>query len=373
MPKPSPKLHPTKRTSTSRSASRPRVRLVLALVLSLAVLGLAPLRAAAAGLVIDGVQIADAATFDAAKKDGKLVLYSTYDTPAMKPVVARFESDTGLSVEVIRLPSQQMFERVVAEFSAHRLGADYVDTTDITLTDQLMQKGVFRGFKVNGFGAIEPVLRDGDGRWYQIIRSVMVIGVNTATMKPGDAPVKWNDLLDPKWKGKLGFASIDAGGTAYSLYFFLRQRYGIDFWKKLAAQDGRIGPSASPVATDLTRGETSVALDPISSVLAGAAGGAPVKVVIPSEGVPSFGISGGIAVTAPHPHAAELWMDWITSRRGSTALGEGAAYGILRDEATPVVPGVAMPSEDKIYNIRLADYTRQRDAFTKDWHQIFGH
>ena len=156
MPKPSPRRRPPtpKPTSTSRSAFKPRLRWLLPLAFSIAVLGAAPARAAAAGLVIDGVQIADAATFDAAKKDGKLVLYSTYDTPAMKPVVARFESDTGLSVEVIRLPSQQMFERVVAEFSAHRLGADYVDTTDITLTDQLMQKGVFRGFKVGGFAAI---------------------------------------------------------------------------------------------------------------------------------------------------------------------------------------------------------------------------
>jgi iron(III) transport system substrate-binding protein len=217
------------------------------------------------------------------------------------------------------------------------------------------------------------VLRDRDGQWYNIIRSVMVIGVNTAVAKPADLPTTWSDLLDPKWKGKIGFANIDAGGTAYSLYFFLRQRYGIDFWKKLATQEARIAPSASPVATDLFRGETAIALDPISSILAGVTTGAPVKVVIPSEGAPSFGISGGITTTAPHPHAAELWLNWITSRRGSVAIGAGAAYGILRDEATPIVAGVVMPPESKIYNIRLGDYNRDRDAFTKDWHQIFGH
>jgi len=216
------------------------------------------------------------------------------------------------------------------------------------------------------------VLRDGDGRWYNIIRSIMVIGVNTALVKPGDVPATWNDLLDPKFKGQMGFASIDAGGTAYSMYFFMRQRFGLDYWKRLAAQSARIVPSAGPVVTDLARGETSVALDPISSLVAGAATGAPIKIVAPAEGVPSFGISGGITSTAAHPHAAELWMDWITSKRGSAAIGATAAYGILRGEPTPQVAGVTLPPENAIYNIRIGDYVAVRDAYTKEWHQLFG-
>ncbi len=332
----------------------------------------APVAAAPSGFVLDGVQIADAATYDAAKKEGHLVLYSTYDTSAMKPIVDKFQADSGLTVDVIRLTSQPMFERVSAEFAAHRLAADYVDTTDITLTDQLAQKGVFRGFKVPGFGSIEPVLREGDGKWYSIIRSIMVIGVNTAVVKPSDVPASWNDLLDAKWKGKLGLASIDAGGTAYSLYFFLRQRFGLGYWQKLAAQGARIVPTASPVVTDLARGETSVAVDPLSLVIAGAATGAPIKTVTPPEGIPSFGISGGITSTAPHPHAAEVWMDWVTSKRGAAAIGATGAYGILRGEPTPTVAGVTLPPEDQIYNIRFADYQRARDAYSKDWHQLFG-
>jgi ABC-type Fe3+ transport system substrate-binding protein len=65
-------------------------------------------------------------------------------------------------------------------------------------------------------------------------------------------------------------------------------------------------------------------------------------------------------------------MDWITSKRGSAAIGETAAYGILRDEATPQVAGVTLPPENKIYNIRIGDYNAVRDAYTKEWHQLFG-
>jgi iron(III) transport system substrate-binding protein len=334
--------------------------------------GSAAAAAAPTDLVAGGVTIADGATYDAAKKEGRLVLYSTYDSTVMKPIVDAFQADTGLSVDVIRLTSQPMFDRVVAEYAAHKLGADYVDTTDITLTAQLADKGILRGFKVPNFGAIESVLRAGDGTWYSIIRSIMVIGVNTALVKPSDVPATWSDLLDPKFKGKIGFASIDAGGTSYGMYFFMRQRFGLDYWKKLAAQGARIVPSAAPVVTDLARGETVVGLDPISSLVAGAATGAPIKIVAPAEGVPSFGISGGITATAPHPHAAEVWMDWITSKRGCAAIGDTAAYGILRGEPTPRVAGVTLPPENGIYNIRISDYNQVRDTYTKEWHQIFG-
>jgi len=328
--------------------------------------------AAPSGFVVGGELIADAATYEAAKKEGRLLLYSTYDSSAMKPIVDRFQAESGLPVDVVRLTSQPMFERVTAEFSAHKLAADYVDTTDITLTNQLSAKGVFRGFEVPGFGAIEPVLHASDGMWYSVIRSVMVIGVNTAVIKPSDVPSTWADLLDPKWKGKVGLASIDAGGTSYSLYFFLRQRFALGYWQKLAAQQARIVPTASPVVTDLARGETSVAVDPLSLMVAGAATGAPIKIITPAEGVPSFSISGGITSTAPHPHAAEVWMDWLTSKHGAAVIGSTGAYGILRGEATPTVSGVTLPPESKIYNIRVADYERVRDAYTAEWHQLFG-
>jgi len=76
-------------------------------------------------------------------------------------------------------------------------------------------------------------------------------------------------------------ASIDAGGTTYSAYFFLRQKYGIDFWRKLAAQDPRLVPSAAPVMTDLARGETSIAIEPQESLVGEIANGTPVKIVHP--------------------------------------------------------------------------------------------
>jgi iron(III) transport system substrate-binding protein len=200
----------------------------------------------------------------------------------------------------------------------------------------------------------------------------MVVGVNTAVVKPSDLPTKWSDLIDPRWKGKIGLASIDAGGTTYAAYFFLRQKYGIDFWKKLAAQEPRIGPSAATVLTDVERGESSIAIDPHESFVGGIGLGAPLKIAYLSGGLPAFGISGGITSTAPHPHAAQLWLDWITSKRGGAVLASGGSYAINPAAPAPTVPGFRLPPVAELYNIRAADYNQSREMYTKEWHQIFG-
>jgi iron(III) transport system substrate-binding protein len=326
--------------------------------------------AAPGGLVIDGAQIADAPLYDAAKKEGKLLLYATYEQHGMGLIVAKFQADTGLSVDVIRLPSAEMFDRATAEFATHRLAADYVDTTDVTLTGKLADRGILTAYKVPDFKSLEPVLHEGDGKWYNILRSTMAIGVNTALVKPADIPANWPDILDPKWKGKIGFANIDAGGTSFSFWFFLRQRYGIDAWRKAAAQNPRIGYSAQPVATDLARGETVIVVDPIESLIAGIAAGSPLKIILPAGG-PSYGIFGGITSVAPHPHAAQVWMNWITSKRAATVLSSNGAYSIRRDAPPVNVPGVSMPASSNIYNIRASDYVKSYVPFVKEWHTIF--
>ena len=174
------------------------------------------------------------------------------------------------------------------------------------------------------------MLRDGDGKWYSIIRSIMVIGVNTALVKPADVPKKLNDLLDPKFTGKIGFASIDAGGTAYSMFFFMRQRFGLDYWKKLAAQQARIVPSAAPVVTDLARGETV-----IGSIRSRRSSRAPppARRSRSSRRAKACRRS-ALAAASRRPRRTRTrrnsgWT-WITSKRGSEAIGDTARMASAR-------------------------------------------
>jgi iron(III) transport system substrate-binding protein len=352
---------------------RVRAALFAACLCAFALLSGPPtISAAPSGLVLDGVQIADAPLYDAAKKEGKLLLYATFETHGMAELVAKFQADTGLSVDVIRLPSAEMFDRTTTEFATHRLAADYVDTTDLTLTQKLADRGILTAYKVPDFSSLEPSLREGNGKWYTLWRSMMAIGVNTAQIKAADLPAQWADILDPKWKGKIELENIDAGGSSFSFWFFFRQRYGIDAWRKAATQNPRIGYAAQPVAIDLARGEAALVVIPVESIMTQIAAGAPLKVILPAGG-PAFGISGGITSVAPHPHAAQVWMNWMTSKHASPVLAAAGAYSIRRDASTPSVPGVAMPPASSVYNIRAVDYLKSYVPAVKEWHGIFAH
>ena len=323
-------------------------------------------------LVIGGERIADAATYSAAKSEGHLVLYSTYILSAMKAVTAKFKADTGIDVEIVRLITPLMYDRVISEYNTKKLGADYVDLTDVTLVNQLGQKGVLVPYKVTSFGALDPALHDGDGKWYSLMRSLMGVGINTAVIVPGDVPKHWTDLLDPKYKGKLAIMGIDAGGTGFALAFFQNQKFGADYLKKLAATQPRTYLSGSPLDADLARGQFGIGIAPVDGLLDDVRSGAPVKIIALSEGIPAYTTTGGMTSTATHPNAAKLFLDWMTSKHGGDIIQANGAYGPRRDAAAPVVDGVEFPPVAKLYNIRPSDVISSRDSLTKEWHTIFG-
>ncbi|HEY5348495.1 MAG TPA: ABC transporter substrate-binding protein [Candidatus Lustribacter sp.] len=344
----------------------------LALVPLLLAGSIKPASAAAGDLVIGGERIADAATYAAAKREGKLILYSTYILSSMKAVTAKFKADTGIDVEIVRLITPLMYDRVLSEYGTKKLAADYVDLTDITLVNQLAQKGILAPYKVTSFGELDPTLRDSNGKWYSLMRSLMGVGVNTAVIAPGDVPKKWTDLLEPKYKGKLGFMAIDSGGTGFALAFFQHQKFGSAYWKKLAEQQPRTYLSGSPLDADLARGQFGIGIAPVDGLLDDVRSGAPVKIITLAEGIPAYATTGGMTTTGAHPHAAQVFLDWMTSKHGGETIQANGAYGPRKDTAAPVVEGVTFPAAAQLYNVRPSDVISSRDALTKEWHSIFG-
>jgi iron(III) transport system substrate-binding protein len=323
-------------------------------------------------LVIGGEKIADGTTYAAAKSEGKVVLYSTYILSAMKAVTAKFKADTGIDVEIVRLITPLMYDRVVSEYGTKKLVADYVDLTDITMVNTLAQKGILAPYKTPSFGELGPALRDGDGHWYSLMRSLMGVGINTAVLAPGDIPKKWTDLTDPKYKGKLAFLGIDAGGTGFALAFFQNQKFGADYLKKIAALSPRTYLSGSPLDADLARGQFGIGIAPVDGLLDDVRSGAPVKIITLAEGVPAYTTTGGMTTTAAHPNAAKVFLNWMTSKHGGEIIQQNGAYGPRKDTMAPAVEGAEFPTAQQLYNIRPADVINSRDALTKEWHTIFG-
>ena len=291
----------------------------------------------------------------------------------MDLIRAAFTKDTGVAIEFVRLITQRMHPRVVTEFAARKLEADYVDLTDLTLVKDLVDKGILdRPHKVPNFDKLPAALRDANGIWYTTMRPCSAIAVNTARVAAVDMPVSWLDALDPKWAGKIGMPSIDAGGASFSNYMFQRDRVAPDYWTRLAALKPRIYPGIMPAATDLARGETSLLIGGPEPLFEQIKAGAPVKIVFPKEGIACFPDSGGITSTSARPNAAALMLNWLTSRRGGDVIASTGAYASHPDAVLPAPVGVAFPPHGQVWNIALDQWVARRDSYSREWRAAFG-
>jgi len=309
----------------------------------------------------------DAATLDGEKKTGSSFLYSTYESTAMKKLLAAFTRDTGCR-RCDPLTSQPMFERVTAEYAAPPpAGGGLVDTTDITLTDQLAKRGSSLTITVRPCAVLPRCCTDDGGHWFMIVRSLMIIGVNTGVVNLPTC-LRMTDLLDPRWKGKIGMASIDAGGTTYSAYFFLRQKTvsisGANSPRRPRARAvGRAGDDRPRAGRNQHRDRTArVARRRNRQRHAG-------EIVHPPA-VRRHTASRRDHVDRTASARRAAWLDWITSKRGGAGLSRRRRIRHQQRFAHANMAGLTFPpaSESTTFD---PPTTPKPEAYTKEWHQIF--
>ncbi len=346
-----------------------------ALVAALALLLFCRAPAGAQAFVIDGEEIADAATLAAAKKEGKVLVYGTWPERNFNPAIkANFEKETGITVDFVRMTTQVLFQRVTAEAAANRLAADFIDVTDPILLSQLVDRGILNvPHKVPSFDRIAAEAKDPQGRWYAFMRLPIGIGINTAVVKPEDHPKGWLDLLQPKWKGQIGASSLDVGGSAFTTWLFLRDKIGSNYWQRARELEFRVYPSVAPALADLVRGELSLAVMGVTSFQEQEAAGAPIKTVLPPEGSPILSIQGGIASTATHPKAAIVFVNWLASKHGGRFIAQQKAYAVNGDVPPPtLIGGAQFAPVNTLWDIELDRWEKIRTPVSEEWRKMFG-
>lgn len=328
----------------------------------------------AQAIVIDGYEIADEELVAAAAEEGnRFVMYHGWPDQMFVPIQQAFESDTGISLDTVRLTSQNMHPRVTSEYSAGRLEADYVDMTDLVLLKELVELGIVDyPHRVPSFDVLDESFREPEGRWYAGGLFTQVMAVNTAIVEEGTEPTSWAEALEPQWQGNIGIPSIDAGGSAFALFTYLRDQVDPQYWERLSAQQPRIYPAVAPTAQDLVRGEFGLGLLGSSSLVAQIEAGAPLKMIFPEEGIAAFPVAGGITSSASNPNSAAIWLNWITSPRAGELLGPASVYAVHPDAPTPVLAnGIAFPEISQVWTIDPELWESIREQYSVEWRAVF--
>src|SRR5712672_2970538 len=168
-----------------------------------AVLGLtayaAPLKAAAP----EPVAITSALV-EAARKEAKVILYSSMDLPVGEKLGKAFEAQyPGIAVQIERSGSERLFQRLDQEFASGIRAADIVNSSDASHFISWKKNGWLAPFVTQDIAQhFLPEYRDPDGMFATSRIWLSSIAYNTNHVQPADAPQKFTDLRDPQWHGK---------------------------------------------------------------------------------------------------------------------------------------------------------------------------
>jgi len=309
--------------------------------------------------------------YPAAKQEGKLVLYGVGTPDLYEPIRAGFASRfPGIELQGVDQRGRDSREKIVAEQQSKNYVADVVISGTDTQAE-LVSLGLTEAYQPAEIGNAIPGLVPAGGAMSPRTLTIFTIAINTNLVPPDQEPKKWQDVLDPKWKGKLAMDDPRGSGPGGTILSGIDYVYGQEIEQKLADQQPFFATQAGPIWTALNRGEYAIFLsgghpDLISNRKAGA----PVKQIRPVEGVGVTPIGQSLLKNAPHPNAAKLWIEWSLSEEGQSLLA-AQGYAVVRKGIKAKEPEASLenatflPRDDDVTKLQLIPER------TKRWNDLF--
>src|SRR6187431_1413722 len=273
-----------------------------------AALGLTVFAAPARAAAPEPVAITPA-LIEAARKEAKVVFYSSMDLPVGEKLGKAFEATyPGIAVQIERSGSERLFQRVAQEFGSGIRAADIINSSDASHFITWKRDKWLAPFVTEDIAQhFLPEFRDPDGMSATSRIYLSSIAYNTSLVKPEDAPKSFADLLDPRWAGKMVKAHPAYSGTIMTATFQIVRELGWEYLEKLARQKVMQVQSSTDPPKKLALGERAVMADGNDyNLIQLKEAGRPVEVVYPAEGTPVVAGPSAVFKSAPNPNAARL-------------------------------------------------------------------
>ncbi|HEY7169161.1 MAG TPA: extracellular solute-binding protein [Candidatus Binatia bacterium] len=316
----------------------------------------------AIALVIAGASHAatSSAFIESAKREGTVVFYASMNLGEANTVIAEFERRYPfVKVELNRAGSEKLLAKVLTEFKAKKLAADVLQTVEFSMYI-FSRNNVLARYAPESNSLYPKDFKD-DGYWTTVYYNPYVAGYNTKLVTARLVPKTYEDLLDPKWKGKLMMEGTKADWFAGMLQI-LGQERGLRYMRELAAQQPVPREGHELLAQLVAAGEGAIDINiPASSVDRMKERGAPIEWVALGS-APSIMVGAGLSAQAAHPNAAKLFIDFLLSREGQK-LQQRFGRLVAREDLAPDQPqalkGIKLVAVNPALAEKMNDYARQ--------------
>ena len=308
----------------------------------------------------------DAKLIEAAKKEGgKVVAYGSLENTAIDPITEAFEKKTGIKVEYFRSSATKAMERGLTELRAGKALFDVMvnnsGAIEIMRKENIFAKYISPSAANFPKSEIDPQL----GPAYR--HTPIGIIYNKSAISAADAPKSLEDLLNPKYRGKVVMPDPTQHTTTMqwlaSLYKIMGKEKADNFIRDLGATKPILAESFAPSAERVSTGETPIAISLVRYVVTFAETGAPVDYVKLGKML-STGQYLALGNKAPRPSAGKAFIDFFLSAEGMKLLAKSGEFVTMKG-----IPQL-LPGADKIQPVEMDDldskgYADKREEFRR--------
>jgi iron(III) transport system substrate-binding protein len=261
---------------------------------------------------------------EAAKKEGEVMFYGAITVNSSKAIGDAFEKKYGIKLRHWRGDATELINRSLAEARAGKPGFDVTLGNEVVM-HSLDEKNLFAVFEPPAAKGYPKQFLDSDKKMTPWRVLPYGINYNHQLLKAAEAPKSWEELLEPKWKGKFGMANPGIHVTTLQFVLNLDKLVGpkwlnlVEGWAK---NEPRVGRSLADTIQPLTSGEVQVALGYIKDKFQYPG---PIEYVRMNKYLASLSFV-AINRQAPHPNAARLFTDFFVGPEAQRIFGEYGEY-----------------------------------------------
>ena len=256
---------------------------------------------------------------EGAKSEGEAVIYANMDVTAMKPLTDGFmKRYPGVKATSVHISGAAIITRIESEARAGRSLSDVVLSGQLGVL-ALLERKIFGRYRSPEREHYRDGYKDKDGLWTAYMNNVMVSVYNTRQVKKDEAPRGLEDLLKPRWKGKL---AMDSQSYVWfgTIMQHLGEEAGLRFMRRLNEQSLAHQRGRRLMTQLVAAGEFDMAVETnLNSVLSLSRQGAPLWFAP----APPFFLTPSLVfvnASAPHPFAGALFTDYLLSEEGQKII-----------------------------------------------------
>ncbi|HDR9057757.1 TPA: ABC transporter substrate-binding protein [Burkholderia vietnamiensis] len=323
---------------------------------------------------------------DAAKKEGKLIVYSTTDTGLVRPLIKDFESLYGVKVEYNDMNSTELYNRYISENAASSTSADVLWSSAMDLQVKLVNDGLMASYDSPESQHV-PQWAQYQKQAYGTTFEPLAIVYNKRLIPENEVPKTRADLIRllttqaDKFKGKVTTYDIEKSGVGFNYLTqdaHVNEKVTWELVKAIGATGPKLQSSTGAMMERISSGENLIGYNIIGSyAYAKAKKDKSIGYVFPKDYTQVVSRLATISKKAKNPNAAKLWVDYLLSKRGQTLIANQANLYAIRTDVAGETSAASLTKElaDSLKPIQIGTgllvYLDQskRLAFLKQWQQ----